>query len=69
MKFIFQDVKYILQDAECILQDVECTFRGVQYKTSLKIGRKEIKALPKGNRGSCEAGSCSNGGHPLLLFR
>ena len=62
MKFIFQDVK-------CILQDVECIFQGVQYKTSLQIGRKEIKALPKGNRGSYEAGSYSNGGHPLLLFR
>ena len=69
MKFIFQDVKCILQDVECIFQGVQRTLQDVQYKTSLQIGRKEIKALPKGNRGSYEAGSYSNGGHPLLLFR
>ena len=64
MKFIFQDVKCILQDVECIFQGVQRTLQDVQYKTSLQIGRKEIKALPKGNRGSYEAGSYSNGGHP-----
>ena len=67
MKFIFQDVKCMLQDAKYTFQDVKRILQDVQYKITVQI--KKIKALPRENRDACEAGSCSNGGRPLPLFR
>ena len=67
MKFIFQDVKCMLQGAKYTFQGVKRILQDVQYKITVQI--KKIKALPRENRGACEAGSYSNGGRPLLLFR